>query len=154
MEQTILKKVDMSFLNEEVIKRLNTLLPDLLVILKEHKQITPTQCLNFIKDIQNDMEKMNDKYDINKTNIDSILKSLYNVPSLQQMEIKADKEYCNNLNNESRDFCKNNCKKLEISMDGMNEEINKLKIISNSLNEKTKVALRFVDWYSSLQLET
>lgn len=150
----ILKKVDMSFLNEEVIKRLNTLLPDLLILLKEHKQITASQCLNEIKIIQNDIKSMTDKYDINKSNIDSILKSLYNIPSLQQMEIKADKEYCNNLNKESKEFCINNCNKLEITMNEMNKEISKLKIISNSLNEKTKVALRFVDWYSSLQLET
>ena len=154
MEQMILKKVDMSFLNEEVIKRLNTLLPDLLILLKEHKQITASQCLNEIHKIEKEIKEMIEKQGINKKNIDEILKSLYNIPSLQQMEIKADKEFCNNLNNESREFCKNECNKIENTICEMNKEINKLKIISNSLNEKTKVALRFVDWYSSLQLES
>ena len=69
---------------------------------------------------------------INKSNIDWILKSLYYIQSLQQMEIKGE-GYCNNLNQESKQFqfCINNCK-IETPRNGMDREISKLKIISNS----------------------
>lgn len=144
----------MSFLNEQVIKRLNTLLPDLLVLLKEHKQVSPSQCLNEIRTIQGALEKVTGSLEVNKGHIDSILKSLYNIPSLQQMEIKADVQFCKNLNDESKAFCTDKCSKLEGNIGEIHEEIDKLKVISNSLTEKTKIALRFVDWYSSVQLES
>ena len=144
----------MAFLNEEVIKRLNVLLPDLLVLLKEHKQISTTQCLSEIQALQQSVKQVTDNLEANKQNVDSILKSLYNIPSLQQMEIKADKEFCKNLNEETKVLCTDYCARLQASIDESNEEINKLKILSNSLSEKTKVAIRFVDWYSSVQLES
>jgi len=154
IEQKITKKVDMSFLNEQVIKRLNTLLPDLLVLLKEHKQVSPSQCLNEIQTIRGVMENMTEALAVNKGHIEGILKSLYNVPSIQQMEIKADKAFCKNLNEESKTFCIEKCRTLESNIEEIHEAIDKLKVVSNSLTEKTKVALRFVDWYSSLQLES
>eukprot|EP00484_Ammonia_sp_Unknown_P015724 CAMPEP_0197072912 /NCGR_PEP_ID=MMETSP1384-20130603/210337_1 /TAXON_ID=29189 /ORGANISM="Ammonia sp." /LENGTH=420 /DNA_ID=CAMNT_0042511735 /DNA_START=44 /DNA_END=1306 /DNA_ORIENTATION=- len=193
IEKILLKKVDMAFLNEQVIKRLNTLLPDLLVLLKEHKQVTASQCWNELQCMQSqmkqvldrlDVNKSNiesilehkqvtasqcwnelqcmqsqmkqvlDRLDVNKSNIESILKSLYNIPSVQQMEIKADKEYCHNLSRECKQFCKSECERLEANMKSASTEINKLKTISNSLTDKMKVALRFIDWYSTLQLES
>mmetsp|Transcript_29828 Transcript_29828/g.47573 ORF Transcript_29828/g.47573 Transcript_29828/m.47573 type:complete len:382 (+) Transcript_29828:51-1196(+) len=154
IEKILLKKVDMAFLNEQVIKRLNTLLPDLLVLLKEHKQVTASQCWNELQCMQSQMKQVLDRLDVNKSNIESILKSLYNIPSVQQMEIKADKEYCHNLSRECKQFCKSECERLEANMKSASTEINKLKTISNSLADKMKVALRFIDWYSTLQLES
>eukprot|EP01083_Nonionella_stella_P153191 491834_1 len=152
--QRMMSKVDMAFLNEEVIKRLNALLPDLLVLLKEHKQISTSQCFDEIKTMNGSIKEMTERLHVNKRNIENILKSLYDIPSLQQMQIKADKEFCTNLSEEGKAFCTNMCKGLDKNIGTINKEIDKLKIITNSLNEKTKVALRFVDWYSSLQLES
>jgi len=154
LQELITKKVDMSFLNEQVIKRLNTLLPDLLVLLKEHKQVSPTRCLEEVKSVQMTVQTLADALGVNKQNIESILKSLYNVPSIQQMEIKADKQFCRNLTEDCKAFCTQTCDQLKLALDASKDDIDKLQALSNSLAEKTKVALRFVDWYSSAQLET
>ena len=74
------------------------------------------------------------------------------MPSIQQLNKKADRSFAEQLNEECKAFCRNNNGNTNDILTQTKNDIKKLQTITNSLSERMTVVLRFVDWYSNVQL--
>ncbi|ETO29601.1 hypothetical protein RFI_07517 [Reticulomyxa filosa] len=159
-ERKWLGKVDNEFLTEHVIKTLNELAQQVSGLMSEYSKMSMAECCDTLQRITARVEWCEKHTTIHHNKMDIILQQvtkyyrfLLIMLLLSQLEKKADRVFTEQLCEESKALCRNNSDLLQKNMVTIETELEQVQKASQVLCKQMAVVLKFVKWYSKIQLE-